>query len=145
VAIAILTITVIMMDLCFYVFQVERKTARWRGTSDVSGTISKTERVFWKSFYYLMAFYVTWLPYLVLQFMLANKKAYTSYGLFLTAGILVPLQGFWNYLAHIRTKWNSDGKSKTGSFFQSKIISSLKPRSNIPSSVVSSHVVESTT
>mmetsp|Transcript_10333 Transcript_10333/g.20730 ORF Transcript_10333/g.20730 Transcript_10333/m.20730 type:complete len:92 (+) Transcript_10333:1889-2164(+) len=59
---------------------------------------------FWKSFYYLMAFYLTWPPYLVLQFRLSNKKAYTNYGLFLIAGILVPLQGFWNFLAHLRIK-----------------------------------------
>jgi len=143
VAIAILTITVIMMDLCFYVFQVERKTARWRGTSDVSGTISKTERVFWKSFYYLMAFYVTWLPYLVLQFMLANKKAYTSYGLFLTAGILVPLQGFWNFLAHIRTKMKMDEDFKMKSVFKSKTFSFLRSKNSQSSNIVSSRVVES--
>jgi len=145
VAIAIMTITVIMIDLCFYVFQVERKTARWRGTSDVTGTISKTERVFWKSFYYLVAFYLTWLPYLVLQFMLANKRAYTNYGLFLIAGILVPLQGFWNFLAHIRTKKNMDGGFKMTSDFKSKVFSSLRSRNSISSSIVSSHAVESKT
>merc|ERR1719469_726614 len=102
VAIAIITITVIMIDMCFYVYQVERKSSRWRRrTSTATGT---KQIFFWKSFYYLMAFYLTWPPYLVLQFRLSNKKAYTNYGFFLIAGILVPLQGFWNFLAHLRIK-----------------------------------------
>jgi len=143
VAVAIITITVVMLDLCVYVYQVERKTDRWRGTSNVTGTISKSEKVFWKSFYYLMGFYLTWIPYLVLQFRLSNKKAYTNYGLFLIAGILVPLQGFWNFLAHIRTKMKMDEDFKMTSVFGSKTFSFLKSRNSQSSNIVSSRVSES--
>lgn len=62
-------------------------------------------RVFWQSFFYLMAFYLTWPPYLALQYAWAGGSSFTDYGLILTAATLVPLQGFWNMLVYIRPRY----------------------------------------
>mmetsp|Transcript_9988 Transcript_9988/g.18140 ORF Transcript_9988/g.18140 Transcript_9988/m.18140 type:complete len:797 (-) Transcript_9988:447-2837(-) len=107
VAIAILLATAIMATVCWDVYQKEKASSRWR-ISGVEGTARNklSEQVFWQSFWYLMAFYFTWPPYLVLQYLLAsrNTKVFTMYGLILTAGTMVPLQGFWNAFVYIRPR-----------------------------------------
>jgi hypothetical protein len=51
-----------------------------------------------------MAFYLTWPPYLVLQYSWASDKYFAHYGLILTAGMMAPLQGFWNFFVYIRPR-----------------------------------------
>jgi hypothetical protein len=58
-------------------------------------------QAFRKSLLYIGAFYITWVPYLALQVMLARGNAFTYYWLFLIAGAAVTLQGFWNFAIHV--------------------------------------------
>lgn len=100
VVIAILIATGVMMNLCVYVYHEEKASERFR----VGGSDTLSMKFFWQSLYYLAAFYLTWPPYLALQFMLASGAAYSHYGFFLFAGTVVPLQGFWNFLVYARTR-----------------------------------------
>ena len=108
VVLAILLATVVMAILCWDVYQKERVSLRWRGGSALGGENDHSNRlssqVFWQSCWYLMAFYLTWPPYLVLQFLWAADNYFTQYGLILSAGVLVPLQGFWNFFVYIRPR-----------------------------------------
>ena len=52
----------------------------------------------------LFAFYVTWVPYLALQFVWAAGQGYSSYSFILFACTLTPLQGFWNAFVYFRRR-----------------------------------------
>lgn len=100
VALAILLATVIMVNLCWFVYKSEMASSRFRrhSTEDRS---SLSTKFFKQSLVYLGAFYLTWPPYLALQVMIANGKAFSNYGFILFAGTAVTLQGFWNYVFHV--------------------------------------------
>lgn len=106
IVVAILVATCVMGNLCWYVSKEERASKKWRQHSrrSINGESSLAMKFFWQSLYYLGAFYLTWPPYLALQFMLASGYAYSHYGFFLFAGTVVPLQGFWNFLVYSRTR-----------------------------------------
>lgn len=57
-----------------------------------------------QSIWYLMSFYLTWVPYLALQYSWAAGTGYSSYGFVLFACTLVPLQGFWNCVVYFRLR-----------------------------------------
>jgi len=124
VAIAIGIATVVMVNLCWFVFKSERASRRFRRHSEQERN-SLAKSFFLQSLVYLGAFYLTWPPYLALQIMIANGRAFDSYSFMLYAGTAVTLQGFWNYVFHvgmstrgvgksIKSAWTSV-KSKTGS------------------------------
>lgn len=48
-----------------------------------------------------MAFYLTWPPYLALQYAWAGGRSFTNYGLILTAATMVPLQGYVGFGAEL--------------------------------------------
>mmetsp|Transcript_38457 Transcript_38457/g.38825 ORF Transcript_38457/g.38825 Transcript_38457/m.38825 type:complete len:126 (+) Transcript_38457:1139-1516(+) len=52
----------------------------------------------------LRSFYMTWTPYLALQFLWASKKAFGNYSFILYAGTVVPLQGVWNFFVYARNR-----------------------------------------
>lgn len=60
--------------------------------------------VLWQSIWYLLSFYLTWPPYLALQYLWAAGSGYNSYGFTLFACTLVPLQGFWNCVVFFRLR-----------------------------------------
>ena len=74
---------------------------------------SKTEKaVFWQAFWYVMAFLLTWVIYLIGQF-----KPYFStddtklYSFWVTLLILNPLMGFWNAFVYVKPwTWELWGK-----------------------------------
>merc|ERR1712085_216246 len=68
----------------------------------------------------LFAFYVTWVPYLALQFNWAAGRGYSTYYFILFACTLTPLQGFWNAVVYFRRK-----AKKRITEFLTKIRSSL--------------------
>lgn len=103
VAIAIGLATIIMVLVCWDVYSKEKASAKWR-PGGTGGRQTLSSQVFWQSFFYLFAFYLTWPPYLALQYAWAGGSALTNYGLVLTAATLVPLQGFWNMLVYIRPR-----------------------------------------
>lgn len=107
VILAIFVATVIMGTVCLDVYKKEKRSAKWRGGAFAGGERASNKlstRVFWQSFWYLMAFYLTWPPYLALQYSWSSNNYFTNYGLILTAGMLVPLQGFWNFWVYIRPR-----------------------------------------
>ena len=98
VAIAIVVATIVMSIICLDVYQKEKASAKWRGGAAAGakkkkGQTSLSERVFWQSFWYLMAFYLTWPAYLVLQYLWAGGNSFTNYRLILTGATMVPMQG----------------------------------------------------
>ncbi len=109
VAIAILIATVIMINLCWFVFKSERASLRFRRHSNAQTSL--TTSFFKQALVYLGAFYLTWPPYLALQMMIANGKAFSNYGFILYAGTAVTLQGFWNYVFHVGLNGRSIRKS----------------------------------
>mmetsp|Transcript_35898 Transcript_35898/g.78650 ORF Transcript_35898/g.78650 Transcript_35898/m.78650 type:complete len:776 (+) Transcript_35898:89-2416(+) len=109
VAVAIGIATIVMATVCWHVYQEEKASAKWRKQGDASNSRgdSLSSKVFWQSFFYLMAFYLTWPVYLALQYTWSSGKAFTSYGFVLAAGTMVPLQGFYNALVYFRARSGS--------------------------------------
>lgn len=99
VAVAITIATVIMLNLCWFVHKSENASTRYRRHRQDDRT-SLSSAVFKQSLVYLGAFYLTWPPYLALQIMIANGRAFSNYGFILYAGTSVTLQGFWNCTFH---------------------------------------------
>jgi len=66
----------------------------------VGGEQGLTWAAFRVSVYYLIPFYLTWIPYVALQYMWALDSGYSNYGWIVTAFTLVPLQGFWNSVVY---------------------------------------------
>ncbi len=106
VAVAIFAATVIMAIVCWDVYQKETGSSRWRqpGTAGMPANRLSTQ-VFWQSFGYLMAFYLTWTPYLALQYTWSSGRGFSNYGLILAAGTMVPLQGLWNFFVYVRPRF----------------------------------------
>ena len=61
--------------------------------------------------------------------MLSSGRGYDNYGLILSAAILVPLQGFWNFFVYIRTRYLSQAVARV-SFSISFVSSLFRPSSN---------------
>ena len=101
--IAIFLATCIMSSVCLDVYKSEKRSNRWRqGGTAPRNSLSKA--VFWQSFWFTFAFYITWVPYLALQFMWASGKAYSNYGFILFAGTACTMQGFWNFFVYMRPR-----------------------------------------
>lgn len=104
VVIAIFTATIVMGIVCWDVYKKENASARWRGGGVGRARNKLSAQVFWQSFWCLMAFYLTWSACLVLQYSWAADNYFSNYGLILSAGTMVPLQGFWNFFVYIRPR-----------------------------------------
>lgn len=100
-AIAIFIATVMIVLVCN---KVRKTDSASKHTTNGAARISISSLVFWQSFWYLMVFYATWPPYLVMQYLWASGRAYTSYGLILFAGTVVPMQGIWNFIVYVMRK-----------------------------------------
>jgi len=92
--------TFIMGDVCHHVYKNTRATRRYSASRNRT---SKT--VFRQACWFTGAFYVTWIPYVVLQYKWSSGKALTNYGFILYAATSVPLQGFWNFVVYIRPRY----------------------------------------
>merc|ERR1712194_589226 len=75
VIVAILIVTITMVILCRDVYLTEQESNRFSVAETQQHTMTKA--VFWQSFWYLMVFYLTWPPYLVLQYLWSSGKAYS--------------------------------------------------------------------
>ena len=90
-----------MGSMCIHVYKTEKQSQSWT-TASMRQPFSAV--VVWQSVWYLMSFYLTWPPYLALQYLWAAGKGYSSYGFTLFACTLVPLQGFWNSVVYFRVR-----------------------------------------
>jgi len=102
--IAIVAASTIMFTLYRHVSNGEKAMMVYRRYSISSLDSSMSSSVMWESAWYLLSFYCTWTPYLVLQYLWASEEAYFAYNLATVAGTLVPLQGFWNFCNYMRKK-----------------------------------------
>jgi len=121
---AILLTTCAMTSVCLAVYKTENASHTYSSRRESNRqTISSV--VFWQSIWYLLSFYLTWPPYLALQYLWAGGSGYSSYGLVLVASTLVPLQGFWNCvvffrvrakkkMAHVMSRFSQGGESDVG-------------------------------
>ena len=132
VAAAIGVATVLMSMICWHVWRKEAKTQQYHSRASMSRRDSLSSRVFWQSFWYLMAFYLTWPLYLALQYAWSGGVAFTRYGFILTAGTMVPLQGFWNMLVYIRPRYLKGIAKSLSTIFGSTFLwsSSKEPESS---------------
>ena len=103
VAVAIVVATFLMGSICWDVYKKTKASKRWQQRGQSSSNSFHT-KVFWQSFCFLMAFYMTWPPYLALQYSWAAGKEYGNYGFILYAGTAVPLQGVWNCFVYARNR-----------------------------------------
>ena len=69
--------------------------------------------VFWQAFYYVLAFYITWIAPTVLRMLQTIEKPVPYYVIMLM-GILLPMQGFFNFLVYIRPRIVSYQRSNPG-------------------------------
>eukprot|EP00550_Attheya_septentrionalis_P002410 CAMPEP_0198280698 /NCGR_PEP_ID=MMETSP1449-20131203/727_1 /TAXON_ID=420275 /ORGANISM="Attheya septentrionalis, Strain CCMP2084" /LENGTH=1194 /DNA_ID=CAMNT_0043976127 /DNA_START=257 /DNA_END=3841 /DNA_ORIENTATION=+ len=134
---AIVFVTVIMGMMCWHVYKEERVSKKWR--SGHGQRTSLSAKVCWQSIYYLLAFYLVWPPYLVLQYTWVAGKGYDKYYFILFSGMLVPLQGFWNAVVYLRPRIKYRDKSDASCLFpfkswNSRISSLLRSRSQQSSS-----------
>merc|ERR1711933_220414 len=100
-----------MGKLCYFVWKTEKASAAWNintnaGRRSNAGGESMSSKMFWQSLWYLFSFYMTWVPYLILQYVWASGHGYTAewYGFSLFACTCVPLQGLWNAIVYFRRK-----------------------------------------
>jgi hypothetical protein len=100
VILAILYVSIIMGDIVLTVHKKEKASHRYTG-----GSNKLSNMVFKQAMYFVGAFYLTWVPYLVLQYMWSRGTGYNIYGLTLAASTMVPLQGFYNFLVYARPRY----------------------------------------
>jgi len=105
VALAILATTGIMSSVCYDVWKTDQASKRGRmDTDDGPQPQTMSSRMFWQSVWYLLAFWLTWVPYLALQYTWAAGQGYSSYAFTLFACAVVPLQGFSNAVVYFRRR-----------------------------------------
>ena len=104
---AILSATLVVGVMTYGIYELEKKTSRY-----TDGRMKFTMMAFEQSCWFVGAFYVTWVPYLTLQYMLSSGKGYNNFGLIISAATLVPLQGFWNSFVYIRVRYLSSIASR---------------------------------
>merc|ERR1719401_1219137 len=97
--------TGIMGTVCYFFWKTESASSAARMANN-SGPApqSMSSKMFWQSFWYLVAFYLTWVPYLGLQFAWSVNQEYGNYAWVITASTLAPLQGFSNFLVYFRRR-----------------------------------------
>ena len=82
--------------ICYKVYQQQKKAKKWM--ANVSAKLSR--RVFWQSFWYVMAFYMTLAPMLFTFYI--EFESPQHYWLLVLAATLAPLQGFINFLVYFQ-------------------------------------------
>eukprot|EP00980_Cylindrotheca_fusiformis_P026876 scaffold17809_cov115-Cylindrotheca_fusiformis.AAC.4 len=94
-AICLTGVTVATIMLFRSVYKLERSSSRWRLAIHSSDTM--TVKVFWRCFWYLLAFYVPWPMYFASFFVELTER---NYGFWLMLQIFMAMQGFCNALVY---------------------------------------------
>jgi len=127
VILAILAATTIMINICLNVRKTTQASAQYTYSRN---SVQISKMVFEQACWFTGAFYVTWVPYLAMQYMWSSGKAFTNYGFILYAASSVPLQGFWNFIVYARPRYLNQ------SHRPSRILSrAAKPVSSLRSSM----------
>jgi len=101
---AILATTCIMASICYDVWKTEKASSGDRMSVSGQAPETMTSRMFWQSLWYCGAFWLTWIPYLALQYAWNSGEGYTSYPSILIPATLVTLQGCWNAVIYFRRR-----------------------------------------
>eukprot|EP00980_Cylindrotheca_fusiformis_P023360 scaffold10413_cov130-Cylindrotheca_fusiformis.AAC.4 len=110
-AICLTGVTVATIMLFLSVYKLERSASRWR-LAVRSGSDSMTEMVFWRCFWYLLAFYIPWPMYFASFFV---ELAEPNYVFWLLLQICLPIQGFCNSLIYYHRSFRSPITGTTAS------------------------------
>eukprot|EP00980_Cylindrotheca_fusiformis_P028747 scaffold22642_cov134-Cylindrotheca_fusiformis.AAC.2 len=95
-AICLIGVTVATIMLFLSVYKLERSSSRWRLAVRSDGD-SMTEKVFWRCFWYLLAFYIPWPIYFASYFVELTER---NYPFWVVLQICTPSQGFFNSLVY---------------------------------------------
>ena len=94
-------VTACTIAICISVSRQQRKAMRWAMRQK---GLLVSRKVFWQSFWYVMAFYTT-LPFLLLSYYVEFRDENYIW-VFVVTAMLAPLQGFMNFLVYmIRTRF----------------------------------------
>jgi len=104
VILAIFATTCIMASICYDVWKTEKASSGDRMSVNGQAPETMTSRMFWQSLWYCGAFWLTWIPYLALQYAYNSGEGYTSYPSTLIPATLVTLQGCWNAVIYFRPR-----------------------------------------
>ena len=97
VSIALVVLTLVTARICWKVYSQSRKASKWLAGKG----LSITRKVFWQSFCYVLAFYVT-LPFLLLSFYIPYESEAGGFWVFAVAAVLAPLQGMMNAFVYFQ-------------------------------------------
>ena len=139
VSVTLVLLTVVTAMICYKVYQQQRKARKWMSNQ----SLALSRRVFWQSFWYVMAFYVT-LPPVLLTFYIEFESP-QHYWLLVLAATLAPLQGFINTLVYfqrsrrqkaarslfqcVRRRWTRKGDGEKGDVSVPKKTQEIFPES----------------
>ena len=94
VTIVLCVLTAGTITVCRTVYQHQKKAQRWM----MDQKLTITRKVFWQSFWYMMAFYST-LPFILLSFYMPYRSP-DYFWVFVATAVLAPLQGLMNAMIY---------------------------------------------
>mmetsp|Transcript_9023 Transcript_9023/g.16415 ORF Transcript_9023/g.16415 Transcript_9023/m.16415 type:complete len:151 (+) Transcript_9023:224-676(+) len=97
--------------MCTIAIDVRKKSHTSARHSLRRKSMALSRMVFKQALWFTGAFYVTWVPYLAMQYMWTTGTAFYVYGFILYAASSVPLQGFWNFVVYVRPRYLNDAKA----------------------------------
>jgi hypothetical protein len=108
-SLCVLGITLATIALFRAVYKLEKSSSRWRLAVRDRGECM-TEKVFWRCFWYLLAFYVPWAMFFASYFVDLTEG---NYAFWVALQICTPIQGILNWLVyHQRSIESSIKKSR---------------------------------
>ena len=118
VSIVLFTLTASTAALCWYVNKQYGRAQRWRfGKSKNNKSLAITREVFWQSFWYVSAFYVT-VPLMLLSYYVPFQFP-RDFWIFVVTAILAPLQGLMNAMVYFyRSKLWPSSCGLVGGWYQ---------------------------
>ena len=94
VSVVLLTLTLVTILICNKVYRQQRRAKKWM----FDPNMTLTRKVFWQSFWYVMAFYLT-LPFLLLSYYMRFETS-QHFGIFVLVAVFAPSQGLMNSLVY---------------------------------------------
>ena len=102
--VVIIGVTAVMLVIFLHVRKQEKKSQRWATTTSTK-RLTNTRNLGVQSALYVGSFYITYtFPSITRLFQLAGKDVPSW--LYVTSGIFIPIQGFFNSLVYFRPEYN---------------------------------------
>lgn len=102
VATVIFVVTLLSAAICLQVYTLQKASLRWATRK----SMELSRKVFWQSFLYVAAFYVT-LPFVLLSYYIKFAGG-TSFWIFGVAAVMAPAQGLINALIYFQRSSSDD-------------------------------------